>query len=183
MSTNRHPSEEAHTPGISPRSHISHVSRHSHPSQHQRPAHFNNSFDQPTEPFECDVSAILPYDDEDDDDEDEDEEDEDEDEEEEKEEEEGAYTHPHNEDARETRPFQRGHTKVINKYLSCFPSCVTGTPAGTTTVAKALAKGTWTGSKERVAQSISWWFGLSHPSHPSPPHRQPGTQAGRYALH
>ncbi|KAG0033353.1 hypothetical protein BGZ82_006127 [Podila clonocystis] len=97
------PSEEGHIAGTSPGNNIAHFPRHPQPHPHHRP-HFNNSFDQPTEPFECDVSAILPYDDDDEEDEDEDEEDEDE----EEEEEDIAYSHPHEE--RETQPFP-GHLK------------------------------------------------------------------------
>lgn len=119
MSTPR-PSEEGHTSGTSPGNNITHIPRHPQPHphahpHHQRP-HFNNSFDQPTEPFECDVSAILPYDDDDEEDEDEDEEDENQDEDEE----DIAYPHSHDEE-RETRSFP-GHMKVINEYIS---SCVT----------------------------------------------------------
>ncbi|KAF9315938.1 hypothetical protein BG003_002530 [Podila horticola] len=108
MSTPR-PSEEGHTSGTSPGNNITHIPRHPQPHphahpHHQRP-HFNNSFDQPTEPFECDVSAILPYDDDDEEDEDEDEEDENQDEDEE----DIAYPHSHDEE-RETRSFP-GHMK------------------------------------------------------------------------
>ncbi|KAG0345675.1 hypothetical protein BG005_001198 [Podila minutissima] len=110
MSTPR-PSEEGHISGTSSGNNIAHIPRHPHPHPHHRP-HFNNSFDQPTEPFECDVSAILPYDDdedEDDDDEDEQDEDEDEQDEDEEEEEDVVYSHPPNEE-RETRP-SLGHMK------------------------------------------------------------------------